>query len=140
MIDSFLGTQKIGTCLWSRSGIDLIYCGKRSATICVVLGPKKSSMYSCKYTSGFSWPTASQLAAPPSPRHERQCRTGSYGVADSCREYQWNHFRFRLDLFGDSQEAPMREMTALPHASFIIILLDNHGIIVLSDLRLRSSY
>ena len=34
-------------------------------------------MYSSEYTSGFSGPAASHLAAPPSPRHERQCRTGS---------------------------------------------------------------
>jgi hypothetical protein len=30
------------------------YCGKRSAGICVVLGPKKSSTYSSEYASGFS--------------------------------------------------------------------------------------
>jgi hypothetical protein len=29
------------------------YCGKRSAGICVVLGPKKSSTYSSEYASGF---------------------------------------------------------------------------------------
>ena len=33
-------------------------------------------MYSSEYTSGFSEPAASHLAVPPSPRHERQCRTG----------------------------------------------------------------
>jgi hypothetical protein len=27
-------------------------------------------MYSSEYTSGFSGPAASHLAAPPSPRHE----------------------------------------------------------------------
>jgi hypothetical protein len=47
-----------------------IYCGERSATICIVLGPKKSSMYFSEYTSGFSGPAALHLAAPPSPRHE----------------------------------------------------------------------
>jgi hypothetical protein len=36
-------------------------------------------MYSSEYTSGFSWPAASHLAAPPTPRHERQRLTGSYG-------------------------------------------------------------
>ena len=46
------------------------YCGERSATICVVLGPKKSSTYSSEYASGFSGPVASHLAASPSPRHE----------------------------------------------------------------------
>src|SRR6266850_504749 len=48
------------------------YCGERSATICVVLGPKKFSMYSysSEYTSGFSGPAASHLVASPSPRHE----------------------------------------------------------------------
>jgi hypothetical protein len=29
------------------------YCGKRSAGICVVLDPKKSSTYSSEYASGF---------------------------------------------------------------------------------------
>jgi len=29
------------------------YRGKRSAGICVVLGPKKSSTYSSEYASGF---------------------------------------------------------------------------------------
>ena len=28
------------------------YCGERSADICIVLGPKKSSMYSSEYASG----------------------------------------------------------------------------------------
>jgi len=36
----------------------------------LLLGPKKSSMYSREYTSGFSGPVASPLAAPLSPRHE----------------------------------------------------------------------
>jgi hypothetical protein len=39
-------------------------------TICIVLGPKKSSMYSSEYTSGFSRPAASHLAAPLSSRYE----------------------------------------------------------------------
>ena len=46
------------------------YYGKRSASICVVLGPKKSSTYSSEYASGFFAPAASHLAAPHSPRHE----------------------------------------------------------------------
>jgi hypothetical protein len=33
-------------------------------------------MYSSEYTSGFSGPAASHLAAPLSPRHERHSRTG----------------------------------------------------------------
>jgi hypothetical protein len=41
--------------------------------------PEKSSMYSSEYASGFSGSAASHLAAPPSPRHERQCQTGSLG-------------------------------------------------------------
>ena len=53
------------------------YYGERSTTICVVLGPKKLSTYSSGYASGFSRPVASLLVAPPSPRHEWQCRTGS---------------------------------------------------------------
>ena len=46
------------------------YCGKRSAGICVVLGPKKSSTYSSEYTSGLFEPAASHLPASPSPRNE----------------------------------------------------------------------
>jgi hypothetical protein len=46
------------------------YCGERSASICVVLGPKKSSTYSSEYASGFSEPAASHLATAPSPRDE----------------------------------------------------------------------
>ena len=46
------------------------YCGKRSAGICVVLGPKKSSTYSSEYASGFFEPAASYLPASPSPRNE----------------------------------------------------------------------
>jgi hypothetical protein len=46
------------------------YCGEGATAICVVLGPKKSSMYSSEYTSGFSGPAAWHLAAPPSPRDE----------------------------------------------------------------------
>jgi hypothetical protein len=44
------------------------YCGERSATICIVLDPKKSSMYSSEYTSGFPdlrpriWPHILRLA------------------------------------------------------------------------------
>jgi hypothetical protein len=34
------------------------YCGKRSAAICVVLIPKKSSTYSSEYASGFFEPAA----------------------------------------------------------------------------------
>ena len=32
------------------------YCGERSADICIVLGPKKSSTYSSEYASGFFEP------------------------------------------------------------------------------------
>jgi len=46
------------------------YCGERSADICIVLGPKKSSPYSSEYVSGFFQPAASHLPASPSPRHE----------------------------------------------------------------------
>jgi hypothetical protein len=46
------------------------YCGKRSASICVVLGPKKSSTYSSEYASGFFAPAASHLPAAPLPRNE----------------------------------------------------------------------
>jgi hypothetical protein len=46
------------------------YCGKRSASICVVLGSKKSSTYSGEYASGFFEPAASHLPAAPLPRDE----------------------------------------------------------------------
>ena len=46
------------------------YCGKRSAGICVVLGPKTSSTYSSEYASGFFEPAASYLPASPFPRNE----------------------------------------------------------------------
>jgi len=47
------------------------------AAICIVLDPKKSSMYSSEYTSGFSGSPALHLAASPLPRHEGQWRKGS---------------------------------------------------------------
>jgi len=34
------------------------YCGERSAIICLVLGPEKSTTYSSEYVSGFSGPSA----------------------------------------------------------------------------------
>ena len=46
------------------------YCGKRSAGICVVLGPKTSSTYSSEYASGFFEPAASHMPASPFPRNE----------------------------------------------------------------------
>lgn len=46
------------------------YSGKRSAGICVVLGPKNSSTYSSEYASGFFEPCAAHLPAPPWPRNE----------------------------------------------------------------------
>ena len=46
------------------------YCNKRSANICVVLGPKKSTTYSSEYASGFFEPAASHLPAAPLPRNE----------------------------------------------------------------------
>ena len=46
------------------------YYGKRSAGICVVLGPKTSSTYSSEYASGFFDSPASHLPAAPSPRNE----------------------------------------------------------------------
>jgi hypothetical protein len=46
------------------------YRGKRSAGICVVLGPKQSSTDSSEYASGFFEPAASHLPAFPSPRNE----------------------------------------------------------------------
>jgi hypothetical protein len=61
------------------------YCGKRSAGICVVLGPKRSSTYSLGkervlarlgwagvigYASSLFTPAASHLPASPFPRNE----------------------------------------------------------------------
>jgi hypothetical protein len=46
------------------------YCGKRSAGICVVLGPKKSSTYASEYASDFFEPAASHLPTAPLPRNE----------------------------------------------------------------------
>src|SRR5437867_2681481 len=43
----------------------------------VSFSARKTSTYSSEYASGFSRPAASHLAAPPWPRHERQCWTGS---------------------------------------------------------------
>ena len=45
-------------------------CGKRSASICVVLGPKKSSTYSSEYASGVFEPAALHLPAASLPRDE----------------------------------------------------------------------
>ena len=46
------------------------YCGKRSASSCVVLGSKKSSTYSSEYASGFFEPAASHLPAALLPRDD----------------------------------------------------------------------
>src|SRR5881396_2168909 len=81
-----------------------LYCGERSATICVVLGPKKSSTYSSEYASGFSGPAASHLAASPSPRHE-----GNIGQAPSRL--------LKKSLFSPAQ--PMRAKTR-PSPSFVL--------------------
>ena len=71
------------------------YCGKRSAGICVVLGPKTSSTYSSEYASGFFQPAASHLPASPFPRNE-----GLLGQTPSMRfKHRWRiiqksaHFR-----------------------------------------------
>ena len=47
-----------------------VYCGNRSARICVVLSPKKSSTYSSEYASGFFETAAPHLPAAPLPRNE----------------------------------------------------------------------
>lgn len=46
------------------------YYGKRSASICFVLGPKKTSSCSSEYASGFFEPAALHLPATPVPRNE----------------------------------------------------------------------
>jgi len=57
---------------WSSESVRIMPfdCGKRSAIICVVLGPKKPSTYSSEYASGFFEPPASHLSAAPLPRNE----------------------------------------------------------------------
>jgi hypothetical protein len=57
---------------WSSESVRVMpfYCSKRSASICVVLGPKKSLTYSSEYASGFSEPAASHLPAAPLLRNE----------------------------------------------------------------------
>ncbi len=46
------------------------YCGKRAASISVVLGPRKSSTSCREYASGFLEPAALHLPAAHSPRIE----------------------------------------------------------------------
>jgi hypothetical protein len=46
------------------------YSDKRSAGLCVVLGPKKSSTYCREYASGFLGPAALHLPTACSPRNE----------------------------------------------------------------------
>jgi hypothetical protein len=60
--------------------------GKRPASICVVLGQKKSSTYSSEYGSGFFEPVASHLPAAPLPRNE-----GLLGQAPSAVDYIRDH-------------------------------------------------
>jgi len=60
-------------------------------------------MYSSEYTSGFSGPAASHLAAPPSPRHEgnvgrapsRALKTFLFFLAQSIR-YQKYHRKIQF--------------------------------------------
>jgi hypothetical protein len=51
-------------------------------------------MYSSEYTSGFSGPVASHLAAPPSPRHE-----GNVGQAPRAKRLDLLNFRLTQFLF-----------------------------------------
>ena len=57
---------------WSLESVRVMpfYCGKRSASICVVHGPRKSSTYSSECASGFFEPAAPHLSAAPLPRNE----------------------------------------------------------------------
>jgi len=57
---------------WSSESVRVMpfYCSKRSASICVVLGPKKSSTYSSGYASGFFEPAPSHLPAAHLLRNE----------------------------------------------------------------------
>jgi len=64
----------------SLSDIDLSTAANDPRLSASCSARKKSSLYSSEYTSCFPRPAASHLAAPPSPRRERQCRTGSYGL------------------------------------------------------------
>ena len=64
-------------------------CGERWPGIYCVLGHEKSSTYSIEYASGFSGPAAAHLPAPPSPRDEWQCRTGSLRTMQTPFLYKW---------------------------------------------------
>ncbi len=92
------------------------YCGKRSASICVVLGPKKSSTYSSEYASGFFEPAASHLQAAPLPCNEgllrqtpgRMLKKSASCVLEACEAYlvkrrslpdSSGHFTFHVSRF-----------------------------------------
>ena len=53
------------------------YCGKRSADICVVLDPKKSSTYFREYAFGFLEPAALHLSTARFASQRRITRTDS---------------------------------------------------------------
>ncbi len=64
------------------------YCGKRSAGICIVLGPKKFSPYCREYASGFSEPAALHLRAARSPRNDGLLGQ-TPGDEEARTEYPW---------------------------------------------------
>src|SRR6184192_1806882 len=68
---------------WTRSLSDIASSTAANDTQASALfsAREKSSTYSSEYASGFSGPAASHLPAPPSPRDEQQCRTGSNSTA-----------------------------------------------------------
>ena len=94
------------------------YCGKRSTSICVVLGPKQSSTYSSEYASGFFEPAASHLPAPPSPRNE-----GLLGQTPSPRKarsqykdgYATRQFLPRPNAIVVASKHPSRGLLIGPH-------------------------
>jgi hypothetical protein len=97
------------------------YYGKRSAGICVVLGPKKSSTYSSEYASGFFEPAASHLPAAPLPRNEgllrqtpgRMLKKAASGMCDTRETYlvkrrsfpdSFGRFTFHVSRFTNGKD------------------------------------
>jgi hypothetical protein len=72
-----------------------VYCGKRSASICVVLGSKHSSTYSSEYASGCFEPAALHLPAAPLPRDEGLLGQTRDPKVKACELYQ-NFLPFAL--------------------------------------------
>ena len=82
------------------------YSDKRSAGLCVVLGPKKSSTYCREYASGFLGPAALHLPTACSPRNEgllgqapsRLLKHAASGVLASLRGSTYRNVRLASSL------------------------------------------